>query len=450
MGFLATLSFWDKIWMVLGLAGLLLLLIRFHFKFARKEKDALIRIDEFMDNRMAGQSDNHPCTMDHDSQRSKWKHPDIGMFYREYVEPYTQVLWRIDALDAVVDLLALLDDEGHCPSIAGRGHQPGPADKSTDLEASRWQSVHHNAYDILHENVSLREHTLNVASMIVEQRKKEGRDFLMELGRLLIVSLGHDIGKIPGRSKCHAGKDHPMASRDVLDEILPADYPSRDEILAAVRDHHFSSAAGSALLNHLKTADHKARQMELKKYGCEATIDPPSLKTAASHPTKPDLAFQKPRYASVDLSWLELSQLLQLVAGRVNVVENGKYEAFSHAGIVYVYPRLLAQCACHLAMQAGRMEVVAHMATDEKMEALTYAIRKALNEHVPDKLIGAGYIGRKFQIVAGNGDRMNPGFYLPLKISAFTQTSPSDIEKRKQGVAMLQSIRSVSVYYPDS
>jgi hypothetical protein len=372
------------------------------------------------------------------------------MFYKGYVEPYTQVLRRSDALDAVVKLLAVLDNQGHCPSIAGRGHQPGPAAKSTDLEASRWQSVRHNAYDILHEYVSLREHSLNVASIIVEQRKKEGKDFQMELGRLLLVSLGHDIGKIPEKSTGHAAKDHPMVSRDVLDGMLPADYPSRDEILAAVRDHHFSSASGGALLIHLKTADHKARQMELKKYGCEATINPPSLKTAASHPTTPDRASQKPRYASVDLSWLELSQLLQLVAARINVVEKGNYEAFSHAGIVYVYPRLLAQCACHLAMQAGRMEVVAHMATDEKMEALTYAIRKALDEHIPDKLIGAGYIGRKFQIVAGNGDRMNPGFYLPLKISAFTQTSPSDIEKRKQGVAMLQSICSVSVYYPDS
>ena len=450
MGFWATLSFWDKIWMVLGLAGLLLLLIRFHFKLARKEKDALIRIDQFMDSRMTDRSDNHPCAMDRDSQCLKWKHPDIGMFYKGYVELYAQLLRRIDALDTVVELLALLDDEGHCPSIAGSRHQPVPADKSTDLEASRWQSVRHNAYDILHENVSLREHSLNVASIIIEQRKKEGKDFQMEMGRLLIVSLGHDIGKIPGRSTGHAAKDHPMASRDVLDGILPSDYPSRDEILAAVRDHHFSSASGGALLNHLKTADHKARQMELKKYGCKATIDPPSLKTAASHPTKPDRASQKPRYASVDLSWLELSQLLQLVAGRINVVEKGNYEAFSHAGMVYVYPRLLAQCACHLAMQAGRMEVAAHMATDEKMEALTYAIRKALDEHIPDKLIGAGYIGRKFQIVAGNGDRMNPGFYLPLKISAFTPASPSDIEKRKQGVAMLQSICSVSVYYPDS
>lgn len=450
MGFLATLSFWDKMWIALGLAGLLLLLIRFHFKLARKEKDALIRIDHFMDTRMTGRSNNHPCAMDRDSQCLKWKHPDIGMFYKGYVEPYTEVLRRIDALDTVVDLLALLDAEGHCPSIAGRGHQPGPADKPADLEASRWQSVRHNAYDILHENVSLREHSQNVASIIIEQRKKEGRDFQMELGRLLIVSLGHDIGKIPGKSTGHAAKDHCMVSRDVLDEILPAGYPSRDEILAAVRDHHFSSASGGALLNHLKTADHKARQMELKKYGCKATIALPSLKTAASHPIQSDRASQEPRYASVDLSWLELSQLLQLVAGRINVVEKGKYEAFSHAGIVYVYPRLLAQCACHLAMQAGRMEVVAHMATDEKMEALTYAIRKALDEHIPDKLIGAGYIGRKFQIVAGNGDCMNPGFYLPLKISAFTPVSPSRIEKRKQGAAMLQSIRSVSVYRPES
>lgn len=450
MGFWATISFWDKIWMALGLAGLLLLVIRFHFKLARKEKDALIRIDQFMDNRMTGQSDNHPCAMDHDSQCLKWKHPDIGMFYREYVEPYARLLRRIDALDAVVELLILLDDEGHCPSIAGRCGQPGPAAKATDLEVSRWQSVRHNAYDILHENVSLREHSLNVASIIIEQRKKEGKDFQMELGRLLIVSLGHDIGKIPGKSTGHAGKDHFLVSRDVLDGILPADYPSRDEILAAVRDHHFSSASGGALLKNLKTADHKARQMELKKYGCEATIAPSSITTASRHPTKPDRTSRQPRYASVDLSWLELSQLLQLVAARINVVENGKYEAFSHAGIVYVYPRLLAQCACHLAMQAGRMEVVAHMATEEKMGALTYAIRKALDGHIPDKLIGAGYIGRKFQIVDGNAACMNPGFYLPLKISAFTPVSPSRIEKRKQGVAMLQSIRSVSVYYPDS
>lgn len=375
--------------------------------------------------------------MENKSHTLEWMNPEIDIFYKEYVKPYSEILNQLNAFDGTMRLMEMLDREGHCSSIAKRYPDSKNKAGKSDLEANEWMTRQQEAYDILSNNVSLREHTLNVAKCMIEKRKKESKDFIMEIGRLLLVSLGHDIGKIPSINCINQGKDHFIISQEILNEILPVDYPSRDEILSAVRDHHYPNASSSkTLLRYLKTADHLARQQELKKYGYQIQ----SLKADNKEETVSENASNKhiPQYDPVDLTWLDVSKLLDLVSDRINVVNKGEYEAFSHSGIVYVYPVLLARLVCDLAMQAGHMHILAYSANRERMGDLMYAIRQVLNAHIPEDMVGPSFIGRTFQIVTKQGKALNPGFYIPLKSSAFLKA-----KEQKQKITMFQSIQRV-------
>ncbi|MFZ5572902.1 MAG: HD domain-containing protein [Thermodesulfobacteriota bacterium] len=375
----------------------------------------------------------------------EWKHPEIETFITDHVHPFEGILRRINILDSVKQLLVLLDREGDCSSIARRYDDPKTGNAPKDVESAEWQVNQPDAYDILSRNVSLLEHTLNVASILIEKRKKERKDVQMEMGRLLLVALGHDIGKIPSKARDRFHKDHFLISHAILNEMMPADYPSREEILMAVRDHHFPSASTGSLLADLKAADHQARQLELKTYGFASTMALPETRHRNQPQEVKTLESRKPSYDPADLSWLDIPCLLQRLSDKINIVENGRYEAFSHAGMVYVFPRLIAQYACDQAIQTGRMEIMAFMANEEKMSSLEFALRQTLNEYIPEKLIGERFIGRKFQIIRQDGTRLNPGFYLPLKMTAFSHIPSAEIEKRKQCAAVLQSIHHVAI-----
>ena len=381
----------------------------------------------------------------HQNQTSKWINSEIKSFYKDYINPYIDILKQINAYDGIMRLLGLLDREGDCSSITKWFPSSKNKTAKPDLEADEWRSHQQEAYEILSKKVSLLEHTLNVAKGLIEDRKKESKDFVMEMGRLLFVSLGHDIGKIPSINCLNKGKDHFIISYEILNEILPLDYPSRDEILAAVRDHHYPNASSSnILLKLLKAADHQARQQELKKYGYQIVglESDEKIKT----PT-PENSSDKyiPKYNPVDLSWLDVSRLLDLTSDRINVVKNGQYEAFSHSGIVYVFPVLLARLVCDFAIEAGRMNVLAYSANKEKMGDLMYAIRQLLNEHIPEDMVGPSFIGRRFQIVTKQGRALNPGFYIPLRSSAFAN-EPLLEDENQQNNTLFKSIQCVVIF----
>ena len=441
MEFWETVSFWDKVYSVSG-SFFLFLAIGFLYRLSRKEKKALARIDRFASTRSNIPHDSHNPQLTFTPLR-KWKHGQIESFCRDYVDSFAGILKGIYAYDGIIHLLEMLDREGDCPSVAGRFERAKIKEGNKDLEATEWETNQKEAYDILRENVSLLDHSLNVAVMLIEKRKKESKDYQMEIGRLLYVSLGHDIGKIPSIGRIPA-KDHFLISCEVLNEILPREYPSRDEILTAVRDHHYPSSNSGGLLKILKTGDHQARQYELRKYGHKLNVkEERPVERANFEKQKSNPEIDKPRYDPVDLSWLDVSELLKRIGERINVVENGRYEAFSHSGIVYVYPRLMAKYACDLALEAGRTDMMAYMANQEQMSHLEYAVRCRLNDFIPEGLIGKEYIGRKFQIVLKDGKCLNPGFYIPLQIIAFKDMGILEMENRRKNNPVFRYIKKV-------
>ncbi len=449
---LKTVSFWDTLLILIGFAITIIVVWTYLFRYSKREKQALAGIDHFIGGPDGGLPEEDMTAKTENSRPLKWQNPDIDVFCRDYVTPFETILQEVGAFDGVIKLLDILDKTGDCSSIARRYKDLKSEAGVPDMEGAGWQANSRETYDVLERYVSLREHTLNVATILIEERKRESKDFHMEMGRLLFVSLGHDIGKIPTGGKPYFKKDHFIISHEILNGILPTNYPSRREILNAVRDHHFGTSS-EGLLKSLKMADHEARQAELKKYSGEFQSNMTTFEKEEDTTESTLYTNQEPstkRYEPIDLSWLDVSQLLGMLCDRINVVEKGRYEAFSHAGIVYVFPRLVAQYACSLAVNAGWMDITAYLGNFEALERLEFAVRQALSEFVPDNLIGEGYIGRKFQIVKKDGTRLKPGFYLPLKISAFGYIPSADIEKRKQESSILRSIHNVSVYNPNT
>ena len=425
--------------------GLLIFAFGYLFRLTGKEKKALTGAESLNIGKRAANKGETDMYEENKTQTQKWLNPEIDIFFKAYVTPYKEILRRINAFEGTRRLLKMLDSQGHCSSIAKKYPDSKTKIGKPDLEADEWMTRRQEAYEILSKNVSLCEHTLNVATFMIEKRKKESKDFIMEIGRLLFVSLGHDIGKIPSINCINRGEDHFIISHEILNEILPIDYPSRDEILAAVRNHHYPTATSSnALLKYLKTADHLARQQELKTYGYQIQ----NLKTDENRKAIPENVPDKnfPKYDPVDLTWLDVAQLLEQVGDRINVVKNGEYQAFSHSGIVYVFPVLLARLVCDLAVRAGYTHILAYSANRERMRDLMYAIRQVLDDHIPDDMVGPEFIGRRFQIITKEGRALNPGFYIPLKALSFKMNFSSEIEKRKKDSSVLQSIRFVNVY----
>ncbi|MBU3949862.1 MAG: hypothetical protein KJ826_16795 [Proteobacteria bacterium] len=90
------------------------------------------------------------------------------------------------------------------------------------------------------------------------------------------------------------------------------------------------------------------------------------------------------------------------------------------------------------------MNVLAYSANKEKMGDLMYAIRQVLNEHIPKDMVGPSFIGRRFQILTKQGKALNPGFYIPLRSSAFV--NESFLEDKNQINTLFQSIQSVIIF----
>lgn len=376
-----------------------------------------------------------------------WKNPKITAFQLKHVIPYTKSLKNIGAWEPIHRILRILDENANCPSVR---------QTYDDIESHEWKNCKEGArcYDIL-ARVSLVEHSLNVAAILIDGKSRQSADYLMQLGRFLILGLSHDLGKIPGIDKKDGYKsremDHTVSSQRVLMKLLPENFRSRSEILDAVRDHHYTGDGSNPLTKLLKDADQKARQKELQERMADVGFLFDSDKASEKKIIRQDKRNMRRDYSKIDLEWLDIDNLLEMIGAKINEVTNDrKYEAFSckATGLVYVQPALIFNCVMRLGMQQKQYGIMTFNTSQERKNHVTYAVRKLLDKHVPNQ-IGDNFIGQKYRIITQEGKRLNPGFYLPIKISAF-KISPEEMEHRKQGVTyshkILQSIKTVTVY----
>ncbi|MDI1472933.1 HD domain-containing protein [Thermodesulfovibrio sp. 1176] len=186
----------------------------------------------------------------------------IEKFFKEHIEG--KLFFTGNTKKVILNLLILLDTEGNVSSLVS-GQQ--------DTESKIPQETFKKLY-----NVSLIEHTINVAEEIIQ---------LIPYGPMvpkgIIAALGHDIGKIPKyRQQYYALGDHPFISVNAL-ELVP-DFKNliyADDVLKAVRDHHLKPK--DKLGEYLKEADQRARRKELSKVNNTILSDDILGKTGDPH-----------------------------------------------------------------------------------------------------------------------------------------------------------------------
>jgi hypothetical protein len=178
--------------------------------------------------------------------RPAFRHPEIDTFFADWVEN-RQVLKG--SKRAVVEaILSILDQEGDCPSVVRKN--------KSESDASLDQDV----FTLL-TTIPLWRHTLAVAQVMARKVTQE-----VLLPDALIVSLGHDLGKIPAHlDALYRTGDHPLVSLILLHRIQEFEVmPNREEISEAIRQHHLIKT-DSPLAAALKEADRQVRLEEISR-----------------------------------------------------------------------------------------------------------------------------------------------------------------------------------------
>ncbi len=319
---------------------------------------------------------------------------ELNEFYRNHLAPYVETaLYSATigpALDVIIKVLVILDTDGDCPSVA-------------DVAGDPEKDAYGSSYGILRK-VTLREHSIHVAEESVRIISGRYREPELLLGRVLIVALAHDLGKIPRfrSGPAYVLGNHPAISAAVLEPLL-VDLPGKEEVLKAVRDHH-SAASSDPLIRILHEADRRAREREIGMLAGASALVPRG-----------------------SFSWLSASDLISAIEREVNVVsEEGTFRAFTtSSGVCYVQPALIGEVVARLARERNVV-----------LETLDYrALSTAVvHDHLKGFLaapVGEGYSGRKCKVRFKDG-KERVYVFTPLMAEAF-KTPLSELEGRKSG-----------------
>lgn len=319
----------------------------------------------------------------------------IGLI--EKLKPYEEVFIAQNADALFKALIGELDRFGHCSSVVTR---------SNDSEAVELYSVRDNL-----SRVSLKEHSVGVTNRIISLLERTYHDFENHIPRAVIAALSHDLGKIPEywASGAYNTYEHPLVSASKLKELAGnAQIPWIEDAIRAVKDHHIHTNNQFSAL--LKEADRGARELELLKFSGELSIMPME-------------------------QWLDPAKLVKLLEPHVNVLKNGKWQAFSFGGIVYCTPGFLYEQAKALCRQAKALDLTVTYESEKEsaLRRITGILKQA--EYIPD-LLQQNYYARKVEIAAVGGKKR---FILtPLKGEHFNL---QELESRRIGY--LLSIKEV-------
>jgi len=319
----------------------------------------------------------------------------------EFFEPYRSLFESQGAVDGFLAILELLDRHGSSPSVV-----------TTMIDKDSETDEIYSVRQIL-EKVTLREHSSNVARIMLKLIKETYRDYENLIPKALVVSFGHDLGKIPAlrESGFYAKADHPLISAQKLGEIFSEKQPSwLRSALDSIRDHHRSSKNPFTLL--LKEADSRAREAEIGLYSKE-------LKTMEWS------------------QWFDVKRFLEILRPEINVIQTGnRWKAFSFGSLVYCQPDFLYEGARKLASEKKVLDMKLLRVSD-KEQAIKKVVESLRQAHALSNDVGESFWGRNYEI---HSERFRKKMFLiPLKIEAFG--IPHEIERQKEGY--LEIVRSV-------
>ena len=320
----------------------------------------------------------------------------LKSLWDDCIIPYRSVISSQGANKTIMAILRLIEEHGHCSSVLIDGNDS----ESVDLNSVR---------DTL-AKVKLRDHTYSVCRYLVGSLKDTYKDYINMVPAALVMSLAHDIGKIPEirLTGTYNSRDHALVSGDKLAEIIGGgDALWSRKAIKAVREHHLKSADDTTVL--LKRADRQARQAEL------VTITRNfSIKTFAE--------------------WFDIKKYLtSYIAPLVNVTQVNKWNAFSFRGVIYAQPDFIYEQArkmCH-DEKALDLSFVYESEKENVQRMVVSALRKA--DMAP--FMGDNFTGRKFDIKTKMAVKnMRPSYYLTaITIPEYINTI--EMESRKTGFA---------------
>jgi len=324
-------------------------------------------------------------------------------FLNDLIEPYKNILTQQNAIEGVYKIIELLDEHGGCPSVVTTA-------VDRDSETDEIYSIR----DILLK-VSLKDHSYRVARIALKLLKDTYRekDYENLIPKMLVVSLGHDLGKIPAlrASGLYAKADHPLISASKVNDIfMGKDIPWLNSATDAIKNHHRQTNDPFALL--LKAADSRAREMEVAEVSKDISVKQWD-------------------------AWFNVKSFLEILRPQINVVQTGnKWKAFSLGGIVYCQPDFLHKAARRLASEKKVIDMTL-LKTSEKEMALRKIVNSLRDADAVGNGLAEGYYGRFYEVQMEKAKRRM--FLTPLKIEAFG--IPSEIERVKEGY--LQMIKNV-------
>jgi len=269
----------------------------------------------------------------------------------------------------------------------------------------------------------------------------------------IIAALGHDLGKIPAyRQQLYSLGDHPVISVTILDKIPGfSEMPNKGDVITAIRDHHRKPIDFFSI--KLKEADQEARKKELARNfslgdpgtGRESLpreeVEPRRVTSAREtiprddeNKTEDRKRRRKPR--EVELPWYDGKAILQEIAGRVNKVDEGRWEAFSMAnGYVYVQVGLLWSVTKKVARINRDPSVLIADSDEELRTNILYSIVERLKTEenaIARGLIRDGYFSAPFVVTMRDGTVHSKASYVPFNLEALGML-PSELESQKYG-----------------
>ncbi|MDA8325671.1 MAG: HD domain-containing protein, partial [Nitrospiraceae bacterium] len=306
-----------------------------------------------------------------------------------------------------------------------------------------------NAYDVL-AGVKLYRHTLDVAEEMIKAFKGSAA----MLPKVLITSLGHDLGKLPSyRKTLYSLGDHPLISVTIL-EGLPGytGLPYKDEVNKAIVDHH--RYPKGLLGEKLKEADQVARRTEI----ANNIQEHPAADEASPEPGRPEEPLQsapkteagltekdsifishakkekeKVSLKEIPLPWFDAERFLAVLKPYINRLDGQRWSAFSMPdGHLYFQAAVLEEVAKKLGK--GDPDIALMDSDKELKRNILYSVVCLLRrekEAIARGLIKDGYFGGPF-IIQMQAGREISSYYTPFNTEAFRETV-SYFEGLKEG-----------------
>jgi len=380
----------------------------------------------------AGNTNDEKSEKDSGASPASFQDPALSAFHAKYIRGRSGFPPR--ARSVAEGILEILDTEGGCPSVV-------------DVNGETESHLDRDTYGRL-AKVPLREHAVDTAEEMLR---------LVEPGPMtpmaVIAALGHDLGKIPGyRQDLYSLGDHPVISVTVLEKIPGfSDLSNRDDIVRAIRDHHRKPVDFFSM--KLKEADQEARKKELTRSfslnaeNADEQPEPPDeekQETAGTDPVKSrdyaggdddrDKKKNKPR--EIEIPWYDGQEILREIAGRINVCDEGRWEAFSMSnGYVYAQVGLMWTVAKTVARKRGDVSVLIGDADGELRANIIYSIVQRLKTEqnaIARGLIRDGFFSAPFIVKMRDGTLHPQAYYIPFNLEAFG-VLPSELEVKKYG-----------------